>query len=197
MKIKVTNILSNLCKVWQTFRLTGTAHTKYKFRVSPGYPLVQGTCPTLEKPGPWGPIGNLRWQDLPSTGGSAIPALGAMQEPIPDLKRSVLPIGIIHASWESRKPDLITGHETLKFVSIVATHPQIWHTLLTSSCATPLCWEICTLNTNVCSHLSRFSADVNVWTRPVCMFLYLTSHVPIVITQLTWRGKIAKFRLWS
>ena len=40
-------------------------------RVSPGYPLVQGTCPTLEKPGPWGPIGNLRWQDFPFTGGSA------------------------------------------------------------------------------------------------------------------------------
>ena len=94
-------------------------------RVSPNYPLVRGICPSLEHQDPEALSGALRRQNFPSTGGGAMPALGAMQEPIPDLKRSVLPIGIIHASWESRKPDLITGHETLKFVSIVATHPQI------------------------------------------------------------------------
>ena len=75
-------------------------------RVSPGDPLVQGTCPTLEKPGPWGPIGNLRWQDFPSTGGSAIPALGAMQEPIPDcIKNSQLETNPCSLDSQGTRPE--------------------------------------------------------------------------------------------
>ena len=94
-------------------------------RVPPNYPLVRGICPSLEHQDPEALSGALRRQNFPSTGGGAMPALGAMQEPIPDLKRSVLPIGIIHASWKSRKPDLVPGHKTLKLVSIVTPQPQI------------------------------------------------------------------------
>ena len=53
-------------------------------RVPPNYPLVRSICPSLEHQDPEALSGALRRQNFPSTGGGAMPALGAMQEPIPD-----------------------------------------------------------------------------------------------------------------
>ena len=68
-------------------------------RVSPNYPLVQGICSSLEHQDPEALSGALRRQNFPSTGGGAMPALGAMQEPIPDLKSVYSQLEKIHASW--------------------------------------------------------------------------------------------------
>ena len=71
-------------------------------RVSPNYPLVRGICSSLEHQDPEALSGALRRQNFPSTGGGAMPALGAMQEPIPDFIR-VLLVGQIPCSLATQE----------------------------------------------------------------------------------------------
>merc|ERR1712215_309463 len=75
-------------------------------RVSPNYPLVRGICSSLEHQDPEALSGALRRQNFPSTGGSAIPALGAMQEPIPDcIKNSQLETNPCSLDSQGTRPE--------------------------------------------------------------------------------------------
>ena len=74
----------------------------------PRFPKVapwSGATHQLQILEPGGSLALSVWVNFPFTGGGAMPAFGAMQEPIPDFCWVYSKVEKILSSWQSRKPD--------------------------------------------------------------------------------------------